>query len=147
MARTTLILLLIAAPIGAAPIKPRGTPDGPSELEGKWVVVAVTVNAIDTENMVGTTFVIQGDKFTVQKPEPGSQGRIKVDKSTNPKRVEFEVHASDGKPNGKAGRWIYELDGDELRMASFTDSDGAIPEKIDPTVRKQLIWRAKRVKD
>jgi uncharacterized protein (TIGR03067 family) len=147
MARTTLILLLITAPAGAAPVKPRGTPDGPTELEGKWVVFAAIANATEQENMVGTTFVIKGDKFTLLKPAPGSQGRMWVDKGANPKRLEFEVQTSDGESTGKRGRWIYEVDGDELRMASFTDSDGAIPEKIDPTERKQLIWRAKRVKD
>ena len=146
MTRTALCLLLVAAVTGAAP-KPKGSGDSPSELEGKWVITGATTLGMEQEKMVGTSFVIKGDQFTLLKPAPGSQGLVKIESNVSPKRVQFEVRAPDGKSADKKGRWIYELDGDELRMASFTDSDGAAPEKIDSTDHKQLVWKAKRVKD
>jgi uncharacterized protein (TIGR03067 family) len=92
-------------------------------------------------------FVVNGNEFTVLKPAPGSRGRVTLDTGSNPKRIQFEVVGANSKPDDKKGHWIYELEGDELRMASFTDSDGSVPPKIDPTDRKQMVWKAKRVKD
>lgn len=140
--RITLFLLLCATVAKADPVKP-----SPTELEGKWVLTGAITLGQEQEKMVGTSFVIKGDRFIVSKPAPGIQGRVKVDSKAKPKSVQFEVLTADGKPDEKKGRWIYELDGDELRMASFTDSDGAVPEQIDPTNLKQLVWKAKRVKD
>jgi uncharacterized protein (TIGR03067 family) len=151
MMRTALYLLLVAGISAAAPRKPKGPGDALSELEGKWVVKeATTLGGIDQAHLTDAVIAIAGDQFTYTTPAKAvSRGRIKVDDKARPKRLEFEPQAEDGKPvaAGKAGRWIYEVDGDELRMASFTDADGAVPEKFDPTDRKQMIWKAKRVKD
>jgi uncharacterized protein (TIGR03067 family) len=145
--KTLLSLLVVAMLAIAAPIKTKGSDDGRTELEGKWVVTKATTLGVEQEKMVGFSFVVKGDKFTVNST-PASKSRIKVNDKKSPKHVEFEVLGADGKPSdGKNGGWIYELDGDELQMASFTDSDGSVPEKIDPTDRKQLVWKAKRVKE
>ena len=147
MLRTMLFLLLMAGLAGAAPLKQKDG-DRPSELEGKWVVTRATTLGQEQGHLVDTTFVIRGDRYTVLRPAPGAQGRVRVDAKASPRRVEFEVLGADGKPApGKPGRWVYELVGDELRMASLTEADGAVPEKIDPGDPKQMVWTAKRVKD
>jgi uncharacterized protein (TIGR03067 family) len=150
MARTVLSLLFVAGLSAAAPVKPRGAGDVPSELEGKWVVTeAITLGGINQSHLADAVFVIAGDRFTYATPAKAeSRGRIKVEDKASPKRFEFAPETPDGRPaNDKPGRWIYELDGGELQMASFTDADGAIPDKIDPTDRKQMIWKAKRIRD
>jgi uncharacterized protein (TIGR03067 family) len=146
-----LSLLLAAGLLAAAPLRPKGAGDTPSELEGKWVVKeATTLGGIDQAHLTDAVIAIAGDQFTYTTPAKAvSRGRIKVDDKARPKRLEFESQVEDGKPvpSGKAGRWIYEVDGDELRMASLTDAGGAVPEKFDPTDRRQMIWKAKRLKD
>ena len=149
MVKCTLSVLLVAGLSAAAPLKPKGPGDAPSELEGKWVVKqATTLGGIDQPHLANMVIAISGNQYTATA-KAVSQGRIKVDVTARPKRLEFEVETIDGKPAaaGKPGRWIYELNGDELRMASFTDSDGTLPEKIDPADRKQMIWKANRVRD
>jgi uncharacterized protein (TIGR03067 family) len=149
MVRTAVVLLAVAGLTVAAPVKQKGPGDAPSELEGKWVVKeAQTLGGIDQPHLANTVILIRGTEYTATA-KAVSQGRVKVDGTARPKRLEFEVQTIDGKPaaTDKKGRWIYELDGDELRMASLTDSDGTLPERIDPADRKQMIWKAKRVKD
>jgi uncharacterized protein (TIGR03067 family) len=146
MTRTLLPHLLFAATAaGAAPLKKAA--DRPSELEGKWVVTAATTLGQEQEHLVGLSLVIRGDRYTVSHQTQVMQGRVMVDNTANPKRAQFEVVHADGKADEKKGRWVYELAGDELRMASYTDSDGAVPDKIDPADHRQMVWKAKRVKD
>lgn len=144
MIRSILPLLLFAMFSAAAPNKQKGPA---SELDGKWVITGAITLETEQKAMVGMIFEFKGDQFAMLKPVPGSKGSIKVENKANPKRVTFEGVTPDGKPDGKKGGWIYELDGDDLRMASFTNSDGSLPEKIDPTERRQLVWKLKRVKD
>lgn len=144
MAKSAMAILLATACAGAAPIRPL---EKQSELEGKWIVTDAITLGVVQENMIGTTFVIKGDQFAVVKPAPGSQGTVKIDNKVNPKRIQFVVQKIGDKEAKEKGGWIYELNAEELRMASFTNSDGAIPEKIDPTNRNQLVWTLKRAKD
>ena len=147
MARALLSLLLVAGLSVAAPLRPK-TPGGASELEGKWVVTeALAVGGIHQSQLTDAVLVIVGDRFTYTTSAGAvSRGRIKVDDKARPKRLEFEPTAEDGKPvpSRKVGRWIYEMADDELRMASLTGEDGAVPEKFDPSDRRQMIWKARR---
>jgi uncharacterized protein (TIGR03067 family) len=148
MTRPSLPLLLVAGLAVAAP-QQKGPGGAPTELEGKWVVEeATTLGGIPQPHLTDMVIVIKRDRYSASA-KAVSEGRIQVDAKASPKRLEFEVLAIDGKPAaaGTKGRWIYELDGDELRMASFTDAGGAIPDKFDPTDRRQMIWKAKRVKN
>lgn len=147
MVRSALSLLLVAGLVAAAPLK-KAPADAASELEGRWVVQEATLfGGIDQAQFKGLVIVIAGDRYLAQT-KPANEGRFRVDDKARPKRLEFEPQTIDGKPvaDQKKGRWVYELDGDELRMASLPSGDGAVPEKIDPADPKQMIWKAKRAK-
>ena len=148
MVRSALSLLLVAGLVAAAPVR-KAPADAASELEGKWVVQEATLfGGIDQAQFKDLVIVISWDRYSA-RTKPANEGRIKVDDKARPKRLEFEPQTIDGKPvtDRKKGRWVYELDGDELRMASFPDGEGGVPEKIDPADPKQMIWKAKRAKD
>lgn len=146
MKNVALMLVLLPLLAAAAPVK-KNPADTPSELEGKWVVTEATTNGIENKQFVGTTFVIKGDQYSVPKPAGGGKGRIQVDGNASPKRIQFEVVRPDGKVEENKGRWIYELKGDELRMASLLEKGGSLPEKIVSTEPNIMFWKLNRVKD
>ena len=86
------------------------------KLEGTWYLKSATRDGKPVDDMKDGQVVIAGDRFTIKPKEgKGQEFTFKVDSSKKPKVLDMAL--VENVPNASPGLVIYELDGDNLKMA------------------------------
>src|ERR1039457_1552296 len=81
-------------------------------LQGSWTVTALEVDGqeMPAAMLANARIAIEGDRFTSTGMEAVYRGKIELDASTSPRRIDMKFDAGPEKGNTNPG--IYELDGD-----------------------------------
>jgi len=92
-------------------------------LQGAWKVTALEVDGqqMPAEMLAGSNIVVQGDRFTSNGMGFVYEGRIGIDASTTPRRLDMKFDA--GPEQGNTNPGIYELAGDTWRLCLATRGD------------------------
>ena len=104
--------LLIAA---AAPKKDANDQD---RLQGTWTLIAGEADgkALPENELAGGRLVLKGDDYMVTLAGKGTvTGTQTLDTAKNPRQI--DIRDASGSNSGKACFGIYELEGDEFRVA------------------------------
>ena len=119
--------LLLAAP----PSQEEAKKDW-ERLQGTWNVVTFEVEgkAPGEEAQIRGSYIFAGDKVSIRKLNDQVQdGRFRVSADTNPRAMDVLVVGESEKPMKL--EWIYELHGDNLRIAGNHPGKGR-PTGFDP---------------
>jgi uncharacterized protein (TIGR03067 family) len=149
--RSTLILasmavLLMALSAGRADDKPEANPDPDlRKLQGKWeIAYHETGGEVDTEE---TKWVmeVRGDRYTFTDGKVKLNGRVRLDSSCTPKRLEYATQDGDDVQEYSG---IYELDGDRFKTCDVEKGRPRPTEfkTKDPT-GQVAVWKRVKVKD
>jgi uncharacterized protein (TIGR03067 family) len=89
-------------------------------LQGSWTVTALEVDGqeMPAAMLANARIAIEGDRFTSTGMEAVYRGKIELDASTRPRRIDMKFDAGPEKGNTNPG--IYELDGDTWRICIAT---------------------------
>jgi uncharacterized protein (TIGR03067 family) len=101
---------------------------GVEELQGTWMLVAGEVDgkALAADELHGAKLTIDGDRYTVTLADRGTvRGIERLDPTSEPKTI--DVTDDNGPNQGRTCLGIYEVNGDEFRVAF------AMPGKPRPT--------------
>jgi uncharacterized protein (TIGR03067 family) len=103
--------------IGAAAPK-AAVPKGEKALQGTWSLSAGEADgkALPEKQLKDGKLEIKGDDYTVALPDTGAvKGTQKLDPTKKPKTI--DIMDASGPNEGKTCLGIYELEGDEFRVA------------------------------
>lgn len=104
--------------------------DEAKKLEGTWTVTSATSEGKALEDAKDGQWTFSGDKLTIKTPNQKEERlTFKVDPTKKPKTMDWEF--VEKQPNVFPATVIYELDGDNLKLAlggpvrptEFTDQD------------------------
>lgn len=127
-------------------------PQDLDRLQGTWRVSALEVDGqkMSAEMLAGSNIVIQGDRFTSNGMGFVYEGRIEIDASATPRRLDMKFDGGPEKGNTNPG--IYELTGDawkiclatrgSLRPATFAATPGS-GFAVETLVRAEAATKAK----
>jgi uncharacterized protein (TIGR03067 family) len=98
----------------------KSTRDDLEQLQGTWSVTNLEVDGQQTpEAMLDDARIdVKGDRFTTSGMGATYAGKLTLDPSTNPPRV--EMHFDAGSENGNVNLGIYELDGNTWKICLGT---------------------------
>jgi RNA polymerase sigma factor (sigma-70 family) len=116
------------------PTDPAGRPERPAsdreKLQGTWVVVSGEHNAVPFEEsqIRGHRIRFKGDEVTL---EPAAE-KTRVTFAVGPRRTPrvLTMTAQEGRDKGKAIPWIYQLDGDRLKLCWDSQDGKKVPTKF-----------------
>jgi len=123
--------LLLGAGVGSAEEKDAGSDQ--ESIQGTWKIVSATVDGRDTTEELDKdiTLVITKDKITsLIGGKSDHQTTYKLDPTKKPKTIDTTDIKDDGQP-GKTTLGIYQLSGDELKLAAALKSGSDRPAAFD----------------
>ena len=111
-------LLLLGLLVGADKAKDEAT------IEGTWVVVAVTKDGKDDEDIKGDKVTFKDGKVHIKNADKNKdeQGTYKLDETAKPKAIDFMLAGND-----KTIVAIYKVEGDKLTVCVSHKQDGSRP--------------------
>ena len=122
-----------ALPTVKPPVYQRGT--GPlTILEGRWRATAITMNGSPSSDpeISGSWWIFQGEQLLIYGSDSGdSVGRYRFQIVSDEEGSALRVESQPGSERRESGWMIYELKGDELRLAFF-DGLRERPEGFEP---------------
>ena len=134
-----LALLLLAAPLAAAPV-PKALKQAKPTLDGTWEVVEVHSDGVKSENPVVAKWVIDGESLTLLRRDDKrlparvvtSYSLVKPDKADSPAALDYVIsYANAGRPN-RTLPGVFELDGDTLKVCYAISPNGERPTGCKP---------------
>lgn len=144
MRRTTLLLsaLLVLSLLGSDSSREY---DGATEfvgIEGTWRETGFEANGQKINNNFEVVTTYRSGTFTIVSPGP-SAGSYRIDHSRNPPQLEWLP--SSGAHKGKTIKWIYQIDGDTLKIACLVhEYEKRPPQGFDE--KDLYVYTHKRVK-
>lgn len=116
------LVLAVFATAARADDKPK---DDKKSLEGAWTVTKAETGGTNLDMFNNAVFTFKGDKLTVQAGDESREGTFKTDPKKNPPTI--EVHITRGGGEGQTFHSIYELKGDELKIAAGAEPGSTAP--------------------
>ncbi len=141
-------LLALSAGLVFATAAP-GDEDAKKELDrfqGAWVATALTQNGKEVPpqllDKARLTWTVKGDQMTFKTPKGVWKGRIRLDPTKSPKRIDFKGTDSSGRP--LAVRGIYRFKGKALEICA---DEKARPKEFKSTPKGALLTTLERQAD
>ena len=88
----------------------------PQDVQGTWRFVSLEVDGetVAEQHLEGASLEITGERFTTVSPEAVYQGKVLLDSTALPRRI--DLHFEEGPHAGASSLGIYELNGDTWRI-------------------------------
>ena len=123
-----LVSLFAVLTIGLLVVADDKKPDDVKDkLQGTWYIVSIEEGSqkVPDDSFKGNTLTFDDEKFTLQQKVKNQKvknsGTYKIDATKKP--AELDMTFTEGPGKDKVGKWIFQLNGDTLKIGSKENPD------------------------